>query len=321
MKFVDYYKALGVARDASQDEIRKAYRRLAHKYHPDVAGTPEAEEKFKDISVAYATLKDPEKRAAYDELGQRRPGEDFVPPHQWRNTYTQDMGGFDETDFSDVDLADLLAAFAAARQKQGPSSRHDGFAGQDVEVIMPVTLEQVFTGAETEVSLKMPDIDARGQPHTRLRSFQVHIPKGAGDGQRLRLAGQGGPGFQGGPKGDLYLILQYQPHRLYRVSGKDLYLDLPLAPWEAALGAEVEIPTLAGRVSMTVPAATTAGRQFRLAGRGLPGTGKAAAGHLYAIASIALPTRLSDRERELFQALASESGFRPRDGLFRGDAR
>ncbi len=318
MKFVDYYETLGVARDASQDEIRKAYRKLAHQTHPDVAGTPDAEDKFKAISVAYATLKDPEKRAAYDALGQQRPGEDFVPPHQWRDAHGAGMGDFTGADFSEMDLADLLAAFAAARQAHAGDGTHTGgIRGQDIEVLFPVTVAQVYSGADTQVALMLPERDAQGRLHRRERSFQVYIPKGAVDGQRLRLAGQGAPGFQGGPKGDLYLILQLAPHPVYRVSGRDVYLDMPLAPWEAALGAEVEIPTPGGAVSLHVPPATAAGRQFRLAGRGLPGAGKAPAGHLYAIASIVLPARLSEKERELFEALAAASRFRPREDLSR----
>jgi curved DNA-binding protein len=305
MKYKDYYAALGVGRDASAEEIKKAYRKLAHKYQPDISSDPEGEAKFKEIQEAYATLKDGEKRAAYDQLGRRAPGESFEPPPDWG----QDFGGFGGAEnFSDVDLADLLAAFAAARGGHQTRRPHHG---QDVEASVPVTLEQVHDGAEIEVRLNLPEHDAHGLLHHVPRTFRVKIPKGATDGQRLRLAGKGGPGLHGGPAGDLYIVMKLQPHPLYRVSGRDLYLDLPLTPTEAVLGATVEVPTLRGRVELKVAPGTAAGRQLRLAKRGLPAP-HGGHGDLYAVAHIEVPKSPNARERELYAELAKASDFNPR---------
>jgi curved DNA-binding protein len=306
MKYVDYYQALGLQRDATPAQIKQAYRKLAHKYHPDVSKGAESEEKFKDIAEAYATLKDPEKRAAYDALGNRPQGEDFVPPRDWQNQFNQ--GG---TEFSDVDLADMLAAFAAAQRSGGRRHEPAPLRGADYEVPLPVTLEQIYDGAETEISLALPEYDTQGLQHRVPKTFRVRIPKGAADGQRLRLQGKGGAGLRGGKPGDIYLVMNIEPHRLYRVSDRNLYLDLPLAPWEAVLGASVQVPTLGGTVEMTIPAGTVSGKQLRLAKRGLPGTG-AAMGDLYAVVRIDVPKTPTARERELFTQLAAESPFAPR---------
>lgn len=302
MKYKDYYAALGVARDASADEIKKAYRKLAHKYHPDISKDPDGEAKFKEVQEAYATLKDQEKRDAYDQLGRRPAGENFEPPPDW----SQDFGG--PGNFSDVDLADLLAAFAASRGGQQARRPH---RGQDVEASATVTLEQVHDGAEIELRLNLPEYDARGLLHHVPRTFRVRIPKGASDGQRLRLAGKGGPGNHGGPAGDLYIVMKLEPHPLYRVSGRDLYLDLPLTPAEAVLGATVEVPTLRGRVELKVAAGTSSGRQLRLAKRGLPGPDDSH-GDLYAVVRIDVPKSPNERERALYAELAQVSTFDPR---------
>ncbi|WP_397473407.1 DnaJ C-terminal domain-containing protein [Pusillimonas sp.] len=309
MKYVDYYKVLGVGRDASQDEIKKAYRKLAHQYHPDVSKEPDADHKFKEVAEAYATLKDPEKRAAYDALGRHPQGEDFVPPHQWQQHFHEESA-----DFSDVDLADLMAAFAAAQQAEQQARARRPLNGQDFETALPVTLEQVYDGAETDLTISLPDYDAQGMPRRSLKTYRIRVPKGASDGQRLRLPNKGGPGFNGGRAGDLYVTMQFQPHPLYRVSERDLYIDLPLSPWEAALGATVEVPTPGGTVEMKIPEGTVAGRKLRLSGRGLPdASGKH--GDLYAIIKIDVPAKPSARERELLQQLAAESSFNPRSYL------
>lgn len=306
MKYIDYYEVLGVARDASPDEIKKAYRKLAHQYHPDVSKEADAEHKFKEVAEAYATLKDPEKREAYDALGRHPQGQDFVPPHQWQQHFHEESA-----DFSDVDLADLLAAFAAAQRAEQQERARRPIDGQDFETGMPVTLEQVYAGAEGELTISLPDYDAHGMPRRSPKTYRIRIPKGASDGQRLRLPQKGGPGLNGGRAGDLYVTMQFQPHALYRVSGHDLYLDLSLAPWEAALGATVEVPTLGGAVEMTIPDGTVAGRKLRLSGRGLPdASGKH--GDLYAIVKIDVPAKISPRERELWQQLAADSSFNPR---------
>ncbi len=311
MKYVDYYKVLGVDRNASQADIKKAYRGLAHKYHPDVSKEAGAEEKFKQVAEAYATLKDEEKRKAYDTLGQHPQGEEFVPPHAWQQNVYGDAG-----DFSDVDLADLMAAFAAAGREGRPHAART-MPGEDLEMNMPVTLEQIFSGATTEFTVALPEYDERGMLRRVPRTFSVRIPKGASNGQRLRMPGKGGAGMNGGRPGDLYLVMTLQPHKLYRVDGRDLYIDLPLSPWEAALGASVQVPTPAGRVELSVPAGTTSERKLRLSGRGLPAS-QGQAGNLYAIARIDIPTTLTDDERELFEKLAAQSRYDPRAQLYAG---
>ena len=304
MKYKDYYRILGVERGAAAEDIKKAYRKLAHKYHPDVSKDPEGEEKFKELAEAYDTLKNPEKRAAYDQLGSYRPGQDFQPPPDWGKQF-----GDPPFSFEDLDLADLLAGLAAGRHRAGTGQVR--MPGQDYEVTAAISLEQAYRGTEVELSLTVPEYDQKGFLHRVPRTFKVRIPKGATDGQRLRLAGRGGKGLHGGRDGDLYLNVALQAHALFRVSGHDLYLDLPLAPWEAVLGATVEVPTLGGPVSLKVPPNTRGGQQLRLSGRGLARpSGKE--GNLFAIAQIVVPATASEPEQELFRQLAEGSTFNPR---------
>jgi len=309
MKFKDYYAILGVERDATDDEIKKRYRILARKYHPDVSKEPDAEKRFKEVAEAYATLKDPEKRAAYDQLGMQRPGEEFRPPPEWTMRFGEDGAAFDE-----MDLADLFAGLAGRAAHAGRAGRHGprgAMRGQDYEVTVPITLEEAFHGTEVGLDLSTAEIDAHGMLHRVPKRIKARIPKGPTDGQVLRLPGQGGKGVDGGPDGDVYLNIVLRPHRLYRVSGRDLFIDLPLAPWEAALGASVEVPTLAGAVDLKVPPGTRAGQQLRLGGRGMPRPGGGAA-DLYAVVQIAMPPSLSEKERKLYQELAAASNFDPR---------
>lgn len=310
MKYKDYYETLGVARTATLDEIKKAYRRLAHKYHPDVSKDPAGEEKFKEIAEAYATLKDADKREEYDNLGRHPAGESFTPPPEWQQRYAADAGA---SFFDDVDLSDILNAFRSGAGRAGARRGHAHFAmpGEDYSVTVPVSLEKIHHGGETDVSLELPEIDANGLPHRVARTFRVTIPKGASEGQRLRLAGKGGPGTDGGKPGDLYIVLAIAPHPLYRVSGSDLYIDLTLAPWEAVLGASVQVPTLDGNVELSIKPGTPAGQRLRLARRGLHRAG-GEAGHLYAIVQIVVPTSVTPRERELYEQLAAASAFKPR---------
>jgi curved DNA-binding protein len=306
MKYKDYYKILGVDRGASADAIKKSYRKLAQKYHPDVSKDPAGEEKFKEVGEAYETLKDPEKRAAYDQLGSFQPGQDFRPPPDWGRQY-----GDTHFSFDDIDLADLFAGLAGGRQRGGHGAGQFRMPGQDYEVTAHISLEEAFRGTEVELNLTVPEFDDKGQIRRVPRTFKVRIPKGVTDGQRLRLAGRGGKGINGGRDGDLYLNIALHPHPLFRVSGHDLYLDLPLAPWEAVLGATVEVPTLGGPVHLKVPANTRAGQQLRLSKRGLPRP-KGGEGDLHAIVQIVVPAAASERERELFSQLAASSTFNPR---------
>jgi len=306
MKYKDYYQILGVERDAGIDAIKKAYRKLAHKYHPDVSKDPVGEEKFKEIADAYQTLKDPQKRAAYDQLGRHQPGQDFEPPPDWGRQF-----GDTQFSFDDVDLADLFAGLAGGRRRAARPGGGVNMPGQDYEVTAHITLDEACRGTTVELNLTVPEYDEHGRLHRVPRSFKARIPKGAADGQRLRLRGKGGKGIGGGPDGDLYLNIALHPHALYRVSGHDLYLDLPLTPWEAALGAVVEVPTPSGSVHLKVPPGTHAGQKLRLARRGMPmpDTGE---GDLYAIVQIVVPTVLSERERALYKELSEASTFDPR---------
>jgi curved DNA-binding protein len=303
MKYKDYYASLGLERAASEEDIKKAYRRLARKYHPDVSKEPDAEEKFKEIAEAYQTLKDPEKRAAYDRLGSHAAGQDFQPPPDWRQQYS-------EAPFSaeDLDLSDLFAHLHAGGGRRGPSR---SMPGQDYEIAVAITIDQAFHGTQIDLDLNMPEYDAEGRLHRTPQVFKARIPKGATDGQRLRLPGKGGKGLNGGRNGDLYLNISLQPHPLYRATGHDLYLDLPLAPWEAVLGTAVEVPTPGGVVRLKVPPGTQAGRHLRLPNRGLPKP-REGQGDLYAIVQIVVPSVIGDSERELYRKLSSDSGFDPR---------
>ena len=300
MKYKDYYKILGVDRKASDDEVKKAYRKLARKYHPDVSKEANAKEKFQEVSEAYETLRDKEKRAAYDSLGSGfRQGQDFRPPPDWFDRFG---GGGRAEDLHGVDLGELfesMGLFGRAQRRSGGFGRRSAFPGEDFEVAVRLSLEEAYRGAERTVQLDSGS------------SFTARIPKGATDGQRLRLRGKGGAGVNGGPAGDLYLTIALEPHPLYRPSGHDLDIDVPIAPWEAALGAEVEVPTLEGRVTMKVPPGSKAGQKLRLSGKGLPKPG-GGAGDLYALLSIAVPATLTEDEKKLFEQLRESSRFDPR---------
>ena len=298
MKYKDYYKILGVERGASEDDIKKAYRKLARKYHPDVSKESNAKERFQEVSEAYETLRDKEKRAAYDSLGSFRPGQDFRPPPDWFDRFG---GGGRAEDLHGVDLGELfesMGIFGRAQRRGGGFGRRSAFPGEDFEVPVRLKVEEAARGTERTVQLDG-------------KAFTARIPRGTTDGQRLRLRGKGGPGMNGGPPGDLYLQIALEPHPLYRVHGHDLDIDVPLAPWEAALGAEIEVPTLEGRVTMKVPAGSKAGQKLRLAGKGLPRPG-GGAGDLYAVLSIAVPATLTEREKALYDELRASSRFNPR---------
>lgn len=295
MKYKDYYSALGVPADADAEQIKKAYRKLAREFHPDLSKAPDAEARFKDVAEAYATLKDPEKRAAYDELGRRPAGEEFAAPPQWRREHAADATAFDDMDLADL-LAELGRQHGAASRQNGP--RH----GRDYETAVGISLEQAHKG--TKVNLDLTD-------HKDAKTLEVTIPPGATEGQKLRLRGKGGKGVHGGRDGDIYLHITLLRHPLFRVDQHDLYFDLAISPWEAALGAEVEVPTLDGPVTLTVPAGTRSGRKLRLRDRGLSNS-RGGRGHLYASVHIDVPAKLSDRERELFEQLAKASTFNPR---------
>ncbi len=310
MKFKDYYEVLGVARSATIDEIKKAYRKLAHQYHPDVSKDPAGEAKFKEVGEAYATLKDAEKRAAYDELGRHPAGEEFKPPPNWAGNQGGQEYSFDETDF-----ADLFAGFTKGRQSSQQQSRNRPIPGQDYELATNITLEDAYAGITVDLNFIVPEHDRQGQIKRVPHNIKARIPKGVTNGQKMLLRGKGGKGFHGGRDGNLYLNISFSPHKLFRVVGHDLFIDLPLTPWEAALGATVEVPTLAGAVHLKVPAGTSGGQKLRISKRGMPKNNladKTEHGDLFAVTQIVSPTTLSEKERELLQALALSSTFNPR---------
>jgi curved DNA-binding protein len=312
MKYKDYYATLGVTRTASDDEIKKAYRRLARKYHPDVSKEANAKEQFQEVSEAYEALKDKEKRAAYDGLGTLKAGEEMRPPPDWQQRYNAD-GATGADDLGGLDLADLFAALNRGHGR-GPQAAQGPMPGEDYEAAVPIGLEDAMHGTEVALQLAVRELGADGRIARSTKHIKARIPAGATDGQRLRLRGQGAAGHNGGPAGDLYLHVALHPHPLFRTSKHDLYLDVPVTPWEAALGAQVEIPTPSGRVSVKIAPGSKAGQQLRLAGKGIPKP-QGGAGDLYAVISIAVPATLTDSERKLFEELRVTSSFNPRAHL------
>jgi curved DNA-binding protein len=334
MDFKDYYAALGVERTAGEDEIKRAYRKLARKYHPDVSKEPDAEARFKDVGEAYEVLKDPEKRAAYDEAArrweQRGSGAGGAPPPGWdagfefSNADFGDAAGQDYSDFFESLFGQPLRGARQARHAHRAGGMHRGaggaaaggmgaFPGEDHHAKIAIDLEDAYRGAQRTLTLRMPVTDSEGHVQMQQRQVEVGIPKGIRPGQHLRLAGQGGAGFNGGPAGDLYLEVEFNPHPLYRLDGRDVLLDLPVAPWEAALGASVVAPTPDGSVELQVPAGSKAGRRLRLRGKGLPG---ATPGDFYVVLAIALPPADTDAARDAYRALQQAApGFDPRAAM------
>ncbi len=321
MEYKDYYKIMGVARDASQDDIKRAYRKLARKYHPDVSKAADAEARFKEVGEAYAVLRDPEKRAAYDQLGANwKQGQDFRPPPDWGAGFEFSGGGFGDGfgglggeagGFSDFFESLFGQRFGAAG---GGARRQHGFRarGEDHHAKVLIDLADAYTGATRSIALSTPEVDSQGHVTTKQRSLNVRIPKGVRQGQRIRLSGQGTPGLGDGPAGDLYLEIEFRPHPFYRVEGRDVYLDLPVTPWEAALGAKVKVPTPDGTVDLTIPKGSRSGRRLRLKGRGIPSS---TPGDLYVLPQITLPPADSEAARSLYRKMAEELPYNPRSKL------
>lgn len=295
MRYKDYYAALALARDADAEAVKKAYRKLAQQHHPDVSADPGAEARFKEVLEAYATLRDPQRRAAYDALGRHRGGDEFRPTAQWEAAWGGDGA------YADLDLADLLEA--VVRERGGRSTKRTvPLRGRDYEASLVLPLEDAHRGVTVNVDFTHENGS---------RTLAVTVPPGVVDGQRLRLRGKGGPGRHGGSAGDIYLHIALEPHPTFRSDGHDLVFDLPLTPWEAVLGRDVEVATLDGPVLLAVPAGTQSGRKLRLRGRGLA-NGQDGRGDLYAVVRIEVPASLTPRERKLFEKLARESRFDPR---------
>ena len=339
VKYQDYYETLGVAKDASQEQIHAAYRKLARKYHPDINKSSDAEDKFKRIGEAYEVLRDPEKRKRYDALGDNwKAGQDFTPPPGWdffdfgtgtrsrRGTGTNGYGfrifdGFGDSPFSGFsDFFETLfgggmGGFGGGSAAGQTGTRGQGFRGQDQEADITIPLEEAYRGTKRSVTLESRD-PATGQPAGETRTLEVKIPAGTTDGQRLRLRGQGGRISSrgtggGGTPGDLYLRVRIAPHPVFRLNGADLELDAPVAPWEAALGARIDVPIIGGKASVKLQPGTQSGQRLRLRGKGFPRK-NGGHGDLYVRIRIEVPKNLSDRERQLYEELSKASSFQPR---------
>lgn len=300
MEYKDYYQTLGVARNASAADIKKAYRKLVRKHHPDMNKARDADQKTKEINEAYAVLGDAEKRAAYDALGSNvHAGQPFAPPPQWGARYAAD-GGFGDDIFADL--------FAHVGRRGRASGGAFAARGEDIHAQMMVDLQDAYAGASRTVSLQVPQ---RGRGEAQDRAIEVHIPKGVLSGQQLRLVGQGFPGSGGAPAGDLFLEIQFHPDPRYRVEGANVFETLAVAPWEAALGAHIDVPTPSGALQVSVPAGSQTGRKLRLKGRGIPARPP---GDLFLVLEVVLPPATTDRARELYRAMARDMPFNPRAG-------
>lgn len=321
MEYKDYYHVLGVNRNVTEDQIKHAYRKLARKYHPDVSKEPNAEEEFKKVQEAYEVLKDPKKRAAYDELGSNwKQGQEFRPPPGWERQKTRfytskDFDGFDTSGFSDF-FSNLFGRAGHVHTRRGHVDQEEmgNFQqrGSNQHAAIRITLEEAFRGTSKMLQVQVPEIDAHGQVHYQLRSLKVNIPAGVIQGQELRLAEQAGPGIGGAPAGDLYLEIDIAPHPLFSLKDRDVYLTLPITPWEAALGAEIKIPTLGGKVELKLVPGSHAGQKLRLKGRGMPG--KPIAGDQYAIVQIDTPPAKTNEDRQFYEKMSQVMPFNPRQG-------
>ena len=314
MDFQDYYEIMGVKRDATQDEIKRAYRKLARKYHPDVSKEADAEQRFKSVGEAYEVLKDPEKRAAYDKFGENwKAGQDFNPPPDWDAGFEFSGGGYTGGDASDYsDFFESLFGQGFAQGRGGAGRQGYRVRGQDHHAKVLIDLEDAYKGATRAITLQSPELDKSGHVVNRTRTLNVKIPKGVKQGQRIRLSGQGSEGMGQGPAGDLYLEIEFNPHSIYKVEGHDVYLDLPLTPWEAALGAKVKVPTPDGPVDLKIAAGTPNGRKLRLKGRGIPAK---TPGDLYVVPVITLPPADTDKAKELYKKMQQELPYNPRSHM------
>ncbi|MEJ6002313.1 DnaJ C-terminal domain-containing protein [Paucibacter soli] len=314
MQFKDYYATLGLARSASADEIKRAYRKLARKYHPDVSKEPDAEARFKEVSEAYEVLHDAEKRAAYDQVGQRWQG--GQPPPDWNAGY--EFSGAAPQEFAGA--ADFSDFFEALFGRQGATGRYaharphaHAERGQDHHAKLLIDLRDAYRGGTQDLTLRAAVPGPDGRMQWQERQLSVAIPKGIGPGQQLRLSGQGGPGLAGAPAGDLYLEVAFRPDRLFQLEGRDVVFELPIAPWEAALGTTVQVPTPSGRVELRVPPQSAPGRRLRLKGLGLPGSPP---GDLYAQLTLVLPPGGGATQQQAWRELArAHDGFNPRASL------
>ena len=345
MKYKDYYEVLGVPRNATQDDIRRTYRKLARKYHPDLSKLDDAEPRFKEVGEAYGVLKDTEKRAAYDRMGdQWRDGQEFQPPPRWDEGF--EFSGANDRGAEDAQFGEFFEALFRGEHADGrrASTRHarhtagagpDGATaqemedayggvpysapGQDHHAKVVIDLEDTYRGAQRTISLKTPGLDASGRAVLKSRTLDVSIPRGVYGGQHLRLSGQGGAGLGEGHAGDLYVEIALRQHGLFRADGRDVTIDVPVAPWEAALGARITVPTPDGAVEISIPKNSSGGRRLRLKGKGIPASGPAGtSGDLYAQLNLVLPLADSEPARAAYETLRQACDFDPR-AHFSGD--
>jgi curved DNA-binding protein len=315
MEYKDYYAIMGLSKEATQDEVKRAYRKLARKYHPDVSKEAGAEASFKELGEAYEVLKDPEKRALYDELGSNwQAGQEFRPPPGWDVGYEHSGSGFSAEDASRA--SDFFESLFGRRDRGGFHPRHRAGAYQhqtslDHHARVAIDLEDAFVGATRTITLRTPVPDGQGHVRLQNRTLNVKIPKGVRQGQQIRLAGQG-HNSGSGQDGDLYLEVVFRAHPIFRVDDRDIYLTLPVTPWEAALGAKVKVPTPSGTVEMKIPENSIPGSKLRMKGRGIPGK---PAGDLYALIEVALPPADTPQARELYEKMKEELAFNPRAQL------
>lgn len=309
MKQEDYFTTLGVSRNADADELKRAYRRLARKYHPDVSKEPDAEEKFKRVQEAYDVLKDPDKRELYEAYGAQWQAAQQAYGSPGSHQPFEDSAFTPHGSFEDV-MEQIFGARGAGRrqgQSEGWSAR-----GEDITAEIEITLHEAFNGTTRSFNVAVPRWDGLGRFSNQRRTLQAKIPAGVRTGQKIRLAGQGHPGAGGAPDGDLYLKVNVRAHAPFEVDGRDVHVQIPVAPWEAALGATVEVPTLGGKVELKVPPGSQAGSRLRLRGKGLPGN---PAGDQFVQVEVVMPDRRTERGDELWQALAAELSFDAREGL------
>lgn len=315
MEFKDYYKIMGLSRDATPDDIKRAYRQLARKYHPDVSKEKDAEVRFKELGEANEVLKDPEKRAAYDQLGANwKGGQDFRTPPDW-NTGKESAGpGFTNQDTGDYsDFFESLFRGSQGASRGNARSAQFHAHGEDRHAKILIDLEDAYAGATRSISLRVPEVDAKGHVTTHEHKIDFVIPRGVRAGQHIRLAGQGGQGIGQGKPGDLYLEVEFRPHPHFRVDKHDVYLDLPVAPWEAALGADIEVPTPSGFVELKIPPGSMTGRKLRLKGRGIPSR---TPGDFYFVLQIALPPAENDKDKSFYREMAEQfKSYQPRAKL------
>lgn len=307
MEYKDYYKILGVKRDANLSDIKRAYHKLARKYHPDLNKESDSEERFKEVNEAYHALKDPQKRQAYDELGSSwQQGEQFRPPPGW--TFRFSDGGLDQSGMGH--FSDFFESLFGSAMRSG---MHDlKVRGQDLHTSLRIRMEEAYSGVHKMLSVRVPEYNPQGQYIEQQHKFNVEIPPGVYAGQKIRLGGQGSAGRGGGPAGDLYLEILFTPHPLFSADGRDIFLELPVTPWEVALGCQLKVPTLSGLVKLKIPTGSNSGLKLRLKGRGLPGQPP---GDQYVVLRLETPPADSDKARDFYRKMAELMPFNPRQSM------